>query len=250
MRFSWIFPVLLALMPVAYTSAAPFSFPSDASLNTQHIKHPHLPTMSAVNKAAITTRGKLTRMHVDLAHAPKFPKFPPQPSAHVDFNEVIKNANRVKHVIAHPNVETPNLLVFVSFSMPKASLTRLARQAMLVGANVLLRGLVADAHGKPSFHATAIEVGKLDLKRGQGFTVNPMTFRRFNITQVPAFVLLTQKDCVTCGRSFVPKHLKLAGDVSLGYALREMKTRKPSATSHITPYLKRLKAGFFNGGRR
>jgi len=247
--------MIAAMVSPAYAADAP-AFPSDTALKlkSQHIARPRMPGAVARDKASRYTHGKLSRIHADTSHAPKVPGFPARPSAHVDFNEVINNANKAQTSIKYPANTSPDLLVFVSFSMPKESLTRLAAQAGRAGAAIMLRGLVADTHAMPSFHATSIAVGKLNLKNGQGFSVNPMPFRRFGVMQVPAFVLLTQKDCATCGEGFVPKHLKLTGDVSLDYALRAMKSRKPGISARVNPYLARMKTGFFQtpvvGGAR
>jgi len=241
--------MLLALMlfPLsAYAADGPFTVPSVATVNRHHIQHPRMPNKEAVARAAHESHEKLSHFKPSRIPVQSFPKMLKQPSGHVNFNEVIKNAGKIKQAITRPKHVSPNLMVFVSFSMPRENLKRLAAQAGLAGIPVMLRGLVADAHGKPSFHATGIAVGKLNLGNNQGFSVSPMAFKRFSVTQVPTFVLLMEKDCITCGAGFVPKYLKISGDVSLDYALRVMKTRRPRSSARIKPYLKRLKSGFFN----
>ncbi len=256
MRYSAILLLFCGLITPAHASAesdTPFAFPSASVLRSRSGQgRAHLPSTNAIQKNVRKSRDKLSRFHPDRVPVQSFPKIPPRPAAHIDFNEVIRNAGKAKRILTHPKDHSPRLLVFVSFSMPRKSLQRLAMQAGLAHAAVMLRGLVSDAKGKPSFHATGIAVGKLELKKGQGFSVSPMAFKKYGISQVPAFVLVTGKICTTCGMNFIPKHMRLFGDVSLGYALRAMALRHPGQSERIKPYLTRLKTGFFEsapGGR-
>jgi len=254
-RFNCLILASLAFIPCANAQdarsafAGTPAFPSASALH-QHAMPPHFPSSVEIHKAAHKSHEKLSRFHPDSTPVQSFPKALPQPSGHVDFNEVIRKSGQLNHALAHPRNPSPDLLVFVSFSMPRESMKRLAAQAGIAHAAIILRGLVKDTKGKPSFHATGIEVGKLKLENGQGFSVDPMAFRKYAINQVPAFVLLTQKDCATCGKDFIPKHIKLAGDVSLDYALRAMQRRRPKVSPRVKPYLAALKHGFFAGKRK
>jgi len=236
----------LALPAMARAADALPPFPDDATLHNQHVSRPHLPSGAAASKAARQSHDALSRFDPARTGGSSFPKIPTQADAHVDFSELVEQAKKTRK---HARIVGggPDLLVFVSFSMPGKSLKRLARQSEQAGAAIVLRGLVADAKGKPSFHATGVAVGRLGLERDQGFGVNPMVFKRFGVRQVPAFVLLLAPDCQTCGDNFTPKHLKISGDVSLDYALRQMQSRRPEYATRIQPYMERLKTGFFRG---
>jgi len=247
-RFSLLL-LACVLSPQDWAADMPPSFPDDATLHKQHVSRPHFPSGAAASKAAMQSHDRLSRFDPGRVVDPSFPKMPTQPDAHLDFSEIVENAKKGKQSETARRSDSPDLLVFVSFSMPIESLKRLARQVEQAGAAIVLRGLVADAKGKPSFHATGVAVGGLGLERDQGFDVNPMVFKRFGIRQVPAFVLRLAPDCQTCGDDFIPKHLKISGDVSLDYALRQMQSRRPEYAARIQPYLERLKSGFFRGAR-
>lgn len=121
--------------------------------------------------------------------------------------------------------------VFVSFSMPDVTLRRLMQQAKRIGAPLVLRGLVENDMNK-----TRIKVGKLlDAdKKGNtsidgGLSIDPTLYDRFGISVVPAFVLTdapvqacTQTGCPT------PDFVRLAGDITLEYALESIAREAPA----------------------
>lgn len=102
-------------------------------------------------------------------------------------------------------------IVFVSLSMPRDNLKQLAAEAVKVGGGVIFRGLKND-----NFKEMRQELAGL----GNGFAIDPTLFERFNVTEVPSFVLplepVTPCDINGC----VPvKHVKVTGNVSLSAAL-------------------------------
>ncbi|MDX8377470.1 MAG: type-F conjugative transfer system pilin assembly protein TrbC [Mariprofundales bacterium] len=107
------------------------------------------------------------------------------------------------------------LLIFVSLSMPKQSLKRLAKDAGLLGVPLLLRGL-AEEDGKPSFKATAKIAAELELQKGQGFAIDPKLFEKYSINSVPAFVITNNN-----------QQIAVAGDVSIIYALEYLARDHP-----------------------
>jgi conjugal transfer pilus assembly protein TrbC len=119
---------------------------------------------------------------------------------------------------------TSNVLIFVSFSMPKESLRGWLREANLIKAPVIIRGLVHQ-----SFRETTNAVmGILPNERG-GVQLDPLLFRRFHIEKVPA-VLVARTDCLrdeTCHEFDV-----VYGDVTLNYALKTIADRSDA----VSPY--------------
>lgn len=122
----------------------------------------------------------------------------------------------------------PPPLVFISFSMPDDSLRALLRDAVHMGSPLVLRGMVDN-----SMKRTVERIGEL-LGNGQSgkgvvdglapsLAIDPTLFERFGVDKVPAFILLLEAaaPCTPSGCP-VPDHLKLAGDVSLAYALGVM----------------------------
>ncbi len=245
MRFSRAGVVVALLAAHAAWAADAPPFPSDMAMKKTQQARPHLPSADDVRDAARRARGKLFQFNPDRVAVPSFPSLTKQPSVHTDFNEVVRNAQKAGHG-RDAQRASPGLLVFVSFSMPAESLKRLVRQAEQVHAAILLRGLVSDSSGRPSFRATADAVRRSGV---DGVSINPVAFERFHVSNVPSFVLLLEDECPSCGDGFIPRHLKISGDVSMDYALRAMKTRRPEAQSRADAYLDRLKSGFFARAR-
>lgn len=137
----------------------------------------------------------------------------------------------------------PALRVFVTLSMPAASLKGLVDQATRSGATLVLRGLKGQ-----SMRKTVAAVQKLIGDRRVAWQIDPEAFTRFGVERAPTFVLLTsgadaqghESTCTTdclLASSFVT----IAGDVSIDYALQAMLRQVPSAGPHAEPFLTRLK---------
>lgn len=99
------------------------------------------------------------------------------------------------------------LLIFVSFSMPDASLTQWAEQAKKVNAPILLQGLKNN-----SLKETINHLNKSANPRLNNFLINPELFQKFHIDKVPAVV-------ITDGNSFDVVY----GDQSLSSALQKLR---------------------------
>lgn len=127
------------------------------------------------------------------------------------------------------------LLVFISASVPRESLWRLARQAASVGAPLVLRGVVGgdfpataefmrDILGEPENDGRppATSSNKTHSHRKPRALIDPTMFARFDVRQVPAVVLVPDGACVAGIRACphdTPAHVHVAGDVTLDYAL-------------------------------
>jgi conjugal transfer pilus assembly protein TrbC len=113
----------------------------------------------------------------------------------------------------------PMVLIFVSFSMPQATLQRLLDQASRAGATLVLRGLV-----NGSIRDTVTRMQLLIGSRRVAVQIDPEAFDRYGITRTPTFVLAKDgaatEVCATraCGSS--QQFVKVAGDVTLEYAMR------------------------------
>lgn len=131
-----------------------------------------------------------------------------------------------------PNAPEPLVpLVFVSFSMPDASLKQLLSDAGKIGAQLVLLGLVDDDVKATSRkllavqgidpQATALPADRQDVA---SMGIDPTLFERLTIQQVPTFVLPLEP-VQTCARdSGCPafRHVRLSGDVGLAYALEKL----------------------------
>ena len=77
------------------------------------------------------------------------------------------------------------LLIFISFSMPMQSLKQWVSQANKKGAALVVRGLVNN-----SFKETALKVIELLEGTDGRIQIDPNLFKKYNIQQVPAMVLV------------------------------------------------------------
>lgn len=115
----------------------------------------------------------------------------------------------------------PRLYVFVSLSLPEASLIELGKQAKKIDGVLVLRGL-KDA----SFKKTAQAFKAFIEKTGYGLIIDPMLFKTFEVTTAPTFVIAqAQPSCPQNSSCPAPAYDKLSGHVSLEYALRELACR-------------------------
>ena len=80
-----------------------------------------------------------------------------------------------------------HLLVFVSFSLPEATLINTLAEAKRLGATAVLRGLKGG-----SLKKTLQAAYRLSQKTGAGLAIDPVAFERFNIEQVPAWVVFNE----------------------------------------------------------
>ena len=134
----------------------------------------------------------------------------------------------------------PGLIVFVSLAMPRPTLERLLDQAARAGASVVLRGFAAG-----SLRRTVTQLQALIGERRIAVQVDPPAFDRFGITRVPSFVLLrdgTRPQPCAAGSCAAPGNfVRVAGDVSLDYALAHMQQAAPAFVPETALFLERLR---------
>lgn len=133
----------------------------------------------------------------------------------------------------------PRLLVFISLSMPAASLQRLFDQAEKAQAVLVLRGL---ANG--SWRETVDRLQPLIGNRRLALQIDPLAFDRYSVDLVPTMVLQSTASAASCtsGQCSTPsQYVRIAGDVSLDYALDAMLRTAPSFTTEAEPFRRRLR---------
>lgn len=121
-------------------------------------------------------------------------------------------SEREKEHHAHTAIKDPKILVFVSFSMPKASLTALAKEAEKFGAVLVMRGLKGD-----SFKDTQAAFQGLGEEKKSGIEINPELFETYQIKQVPVFVRVK-----TISEGELQEIGRLSGNVSLAFAAQKL----------------------------
>jgi type-F conjugative transfer system pilin assembly protein TrbC len=132
----------------------------------------------------------------------------------------------VKQKQRHP--DSSQVLIFVSFSMPEASLIAYAKDVAKIGGRLVFQGLVDD-----SFQATQQKF----LKLGLAADIDPTLFETFAVKRVPLIVHapIIQGEIQAQGAD------QLLGHVSLTYALEQFKDKGEIAGCQ--GYLKKLSSG-------
>jgi conjugal transfer pilus assembly protein TrbC len=124
------------------------------------------------------------------------------------------------------------LSVFVSLSMPRASLELLVAEAERTGATLVLRGMVDRSISK-----TMLAVQKLIGPRQVAWAIDPEAFASFHVEAVPVFVLTRRGARFEgCGdEACFPQedYVRLAGDVSIAYALDAIERLMPQFSDEV-----------------
>lgn len=133
-----------------------------------------------------------------------------------------------------PEADGPELLVFVSFSIPHESLVRLAEQARRADAVLVFRGLAGATLREMNARLAPL------ARTGAAMQINPQAFARFGIRAVPTFVVAAGD--LGCAGSACEGHAeRVAGDVSLDFALERL-ARQGGALAHAAEVrLRRLR---------
>jgi len=114
----------------------------------------------------------------------------------------------------------PDLLIFVSSSMPKNDLKEYSKQAKVVGATIVLRGDIGESRQK-----TQQFVGEVD-EVNANWQINPPLFKTFRVQTVPTFVLATASagfSLTEDGCAKADSYISVKGDQSLPAALDRMR---------------------------
>lgn len=123
------------------------------------------------------------------------------PDASRPQNEKVK---MVKEEEGRVEISSPQILLFVSFSMPMQTLKELAMSAEKYNAKLVIRGLVDN-----SFKKTMEKLSDFQ----SGLEINPNLFKTFNVKQVPTFIFLKEDK----------EQSRLSGNVSLTYAAEKLR---------------------------
>ena len=178
---------------------------------------------------------------VPLPAAPRIDALPqPVTKVPIDLEALAKgfDANADQPTLAA--MAGPTLLVFVSFAMPEATISRLLDQAARAGATLVLRGLI-----NGSMRDTVERMQRLVGERRVAVLIDPQAFDRFSIVRTPSFVLVrsgaSAQPCSsgTCLAS--DQFVMAAGDVSLDYALSFFERSAPAMARDASSFLQRMK---------
>lgn len=128
------------------------------------------------------------------------------------------------------------LMIFVSSSMPKEALIQYSIQSKKAGAVLVLRGLINN-----SFKQTTSFIYSLN-KQGTMAIIDPLSYRNFNITQIPQIVVIADNHGCKWGRcQHTPKHDKIQGNITLEYALEQIIDKGEFTKKEASRFLKNLR---------
>jgi|GEM_PF-383960 len=134
----------------------------------------------------------------------------------------------------------PDLMVLVSFSMPKEALLRTIDQAERSGATLVFRGLKGNSMMK-----MGEEIKSLIGKRNVSIAIHPPAFQQFSVTRVPAVVIARGEagNVMDNGCSKPGTFVKVTGDVTLDYALDYIERKSPAWASEARFYRSKIVRG-------
>ncbi len=134
----------------------------------------------------------------------------------VDFDEIVRGAGGS---MAAARGEAPQFIAFASLSMPEVALRRLIADTASAGGVVVFRGFPNN-----SVKEFGALLGKVVSREDQAANIgiDPRLFRAFNVQAVPTYVAVASDFDLCAGlncKSDVPPHDRMAGNVTVAYAL-------------------------------
>ena len=126
--------------------------------------------------------------------------------------------------------------------MPPAALKKLAADAARCGAHLVLRGLK-----NGSMRDTALALKRLTSDINVGWSIDPPAFKRYTVIDAPTFIMTlpsrsTDDPPSSCSNDCVNANevIRVRGDVSIVYALSQIKNRSPRFRADADAYLRKL----------
>lgn len=140
--------------------------------------------------------------------------------------------------LAGPDTDSPELMVFVSFSLPRETLQRIVRQSERSGAVLILRGLKGN-----SLTRMGEEIAQLVGERKVTALIHPPAFKQFQVRQVPSLVLARAGQAAKIaedGCAPAASFIRIDGDVGQDYALDLIERQAPAWADIARRYAARL----------
>jgi len=119
----------------------------------------------------------------------------------------------------------PGMMIFVSLGMPTIALRQIAEQAHHYGIPVMIQGFVQNDLQKTQQRILEILQPNNQKPIIGGYVIDPNWFKRYHITQVPAFVATSQT--IPCEQHYCPaeRYDVLHGNISVQHALEILSTK-------------------------
>lgn len=229
-KLFYVVSSLLVLLPASLGALAQESF--SGSERRDQVRQV-LPSDEAAARAAARARAVLLQMRLLQAPSngkgvpgapiarPSLPNVDALPKAAAPAPDLGQMAEQYKRMTGRqPEPDSPpskpDLMVFVSFSMPVAALASIVNQAERAKATLVFRGLEGD-----SLKKMTQRVATLIGTRSVSAVIHPPAFQQFSVTEVPALVIAQKGagDVLSDGCAKADTFVKLSGDVTIDYAL-------------------------------
>lgn len=149
--------------------------------------------------------------------------------------ELLKNYRFKADEIKKTSISHYPLMIFISSSIPKESIKDLIFQAKRAGAVLVLNGFIGSLKNTQEFFSN-------NFKDDPAVIIDPRLFELFQVKIVPTFVVMkdVSQNCDNDKCQFSPIHDRIAGNISLQYALEEIsKDSKPD--SLVFEFLRKIK---------
>lgn len=157
---------------------------------------------------------------------PRIERLPKPQATPSDIGQIAESFRTLPISKSAPTDRGPELMMFVSFSMSKASLERIVAESERTGAVLVLRGLKGN-----SLTRMGEEVAQLIGKRNVTAIIHPPAFTQFKVSQVPTLVLANASQATRIGMdgcASPSSYVKVDGDVSQGYSLDLIERQAPA----------------------
>lgn len=157
-----------------------------------------------------------------------------------DIESIARKFQTIKNPRPVAGTGQPDLLIFVSFSMPREALVRTIDQTERAGGTLVFRGLKGN-----SMKRMGEEVRALIGERNVPVVIHPPAFQQFSIRQVPVVVIANPKagSVMEDGCSKPETFAKVTGDVTLNFALDYIERKSPEWETVARSYRMRLEGG-------
>lgn len=169
---------------------------------------------------------------------PKTDALPKPVAKSPDISQIAESYRHASPPRSEMPSDIPELMVFVSFSMPKEALERIVAQSEKSGAVLVLRGLKGN-----SLSRMGEELAALVGKRNVTAIIHPPAFKQFKVAQVPALVIARSGQATKIGEdgcAAPASYIKVDGDVGQDYALDLIERQAPNWAEAARRYAARL----------
>lgn len=174
------------------------------------------------------------------AGMPQIEAIPKPATPHPNIDAIAERYKQSAQLVSTSDKAASDLMVFVSFSMPKGALEKVVTQAEKSGATLMFRGLKGD-----SMKTMTAAVRDLIGSRNVSTTIHPPAFQQYSITNVPAVVIARTEagNVLENGCAQSETFIKVTGDVTLDYALEYIERNSQAWSMTAKTYRSRIVRG-------